>query len=105
MRVGARLSAVYREQLKVPPPPAELAHVLDHWGALRRHVPRGWALSPIPWAEIDAWQRVTRTPLTRLEVQLIDAIDALYLKVMTDGTSTNRTDRRGPGEPGHAPGV
>lgn len=69
-----------------PPPtlpvfPKEGATAWSAFSEMHRARQSGMAVNPIPFVEIDAWQRVTGIELDAWEVTAIRAIDDEFLKM------------------------
>lgn len=48
--------------------------------------------TPIPYAEIDAWSRLTDYPLSTWEIRALKAVDAAYLSAQSKETKTPPKD-------------
>ena len=76
---------------KMPEPPAlppEARHLWQTFLELHRTRPSGFGASAITFTEIDAWQRLKRTPLDVWEVDSICALDDAFLEVSADDGAT-----------------
>jgi hypothetical protein len=69
----------YEEELRGPPFPSELAYLWKIFGRLSNRRSMGFAASPIGWADIDAFCRLSQTKLQPWEIEIIEDLDALYL--------------------------
>lgn len=76
------------EGLNGPPFPDRFVHIweafLDLHGG-RTYGPEGRP-NPLTWADVDAWDRLTRAGLQEWEVRAIKALDLLWLRVAHEDT-------------------
>jgi hypothetical protein len=79
--------AQLEEELDQPPFPDALAYLWNVFTRLSNRRPVGMVAGLIPWSEIDAFQRVSGFRLGPWEVQLIEALDGLY---MSEKASSSR---------------
>lgn len=69
-----------RRELEGPALPAELGYLWDWFLSL--HIARRYneaGPQPIGYAEIDAWARLTRTPIAPWEVEALRSLDMTWL--------------------------
>jgi hypothetical protein len=57
---------------------------------------------PVRWSEIEAWSRLTATPLSPLEARALRGLDAVWLQAWA-GAQAAVSAASGPGTPGPAP--
>lgn len=70
----------YQEELALPPYPFEIEHVWDAYWRLRNRVNgSGHGIGRITWADIDAFSRHSRISMLPREIELVEAIDDLFL--------------------------
>ena len=67
-----------------PPMPPEGAHVWLAFSRLRARTGGGMGPNPIGWSDIDAFVRLTATPLAPWEVECIEHLDQTWMRVVTD---------------------
>lgn len=90
LEVKAKHSAIARKQLEDPEFPLGCAHVWI-WFAELNEVrggtagTSGWIPSPIGFAEIDAWARLTQRQLSPSEIALLRSIDRIWLAPEDEG--------------------
>lgn len=74
--------------LWVPPFPMAAAHVWESWQRIRRRKGAGpHGLAPVEWPDIEAFVRLTHTPLDAFDISLIEMLDDLLLQKMTEPAS------------------
>lgn len=77
----------------MPEPPAlppEVRHLWHTFLELNRTRPSsGFGASAIPFAEMDAWQRLKRMPFEAWEVDAIRELDDAWLESQAESTATN----------------
>ncbi|MBY0490628.1 MAG: hypothetical protein K2R93_12370 [Gemmatimonadaceae bacterium] len=91
-RAAAVDPAAARELVGPPMPPVGLTawHTFD---ALHRARPMSaQGVTPISYTELDAFRRLTGTPLTPLDVQLVRIIDEVYLDEYARAMAPEPTD-------------
>lgn len=66
-------------EIALPPYPLELDYIWSIYSRLRRRKGGANGPEPIQWPDIDAFRRVTGTHLSQWEIELIEALDNLYL--------------------------
>lgn len=77
-------AADYAAQLKLPPFPEELAYLWQYYRRLRgRKGGNGFSVSPIEWPDIQAFRDMTRKRIDPWEVEALEDIDDVFLKVRT----------------------
>lgn len=64
--------------------PPEGAHAWLVFSRLRARTGGGMGPNPIGWADIDAFMRLTGTPLAPWEVECIEQLDQTWMRVVTD---------------------
>lgn len=81
--------AEIEDQLAVPEMPVALAYL---WSAFQRIRSRrggnGFGPSPITWADIDAYVRLSGVRLAPWEVEIVEALDDVWLREMATRDST-----------------
>ncbi len=78
-RVAKRVAEI-KDELALPELPAALAHLWRAYLRLRRRKASGFAgPSPIEWHDIDAFIRRSGISLAPWEVEIIEAVDDVYL--------------------------
>ena len=68
-----------------PPAPPELAHLMGIFGDLAVSRAGGFGPQPLALTEIDAWCRLSGTPLAWWEVQVVRQLDRLWLSAWSAG--------------------
>ncbi|WP_456264414.1 phage tail assembly chaperone [Bradyrhizobium diazoefficiens] len=76
--------AEYEAELFCPPCPAALAHVWNAFARLGARRASGFGASPISFLEIESFQRLTGLRFMSLEIRLIEELDDLYRKIMSE---------------------
>lgn len=80
-----------RKAPAAPALPPEARHLWHTFLELHRTRSSGFGPSSIRYAEIDAWQRLKRTPLDPWEVDAIVALDEAWMDIaLSEGTQTSR---------------
>jgi hypothetical protein len=75
-------------ELATPAFPSAIAHVWLAWRRLRRRKSFGMAgHNPIEWPDIDAFMRRTRVKLDPFEIELVEALDDVFLASMAEKPS------------------
>lgn len=82
-----------RKMPEPPPLPPEARHLWQTFLELHRTRPsNGFGAGAIPYAEIDAWTRLKRTPLDPWETDAIVALDEAWLEAQAgDGADTTES--------------
>lgn len=80
--------AEWEAELAGEPFPPELIYLWKIHQRLRRRQGNGFGLSPVSWPAIDAFARFYRLNLPPWEVQIIEDLDDLFLKVLSDRKKT-----------------
>jgi hypothetical protein len=79
------------EQFRGPPAPAGVEYVVEWFAELSTaRGSNGFSQSPITYAEIDAWARLTGRSLSPFEVDLLRVMDMQYLKVTSNAAESGR---------------
>lgn len=79
------MQSIYRqtgempEELDIPDIPDMAGHVWSWFGELVTARQQG---APIPYTEIEAFSRLTNTPMEPWEVRALKALDIEYLKIV-----------------------
>jgi hypothetical protein len=77
------------------PAPEELAYLLGWFAELNvARGSNGFGLMPIPYAEIDAWARLTGVAPLPFEVWILRQLDLVFLAGMIDGRSAGNPHHR-----------
>lgn len=85
------MAAQLQADLECPPFPLALSYVWQAWVRLRRRKAGGFSgPNPIEWPDIDAFMRNTRTRLDPRDIDLIEAVDDLYLLKMAEHQAGER---------------
>lgn len=75
-----RQTGIMPEQLRQPEFPVHLEQVWSYFSELNRaRCGNGFGANPLSYVEIAAWNSLTDAQVTPLEVQIIRALDNLYL--------------------------
>lgn len=61
------------------PPHFAIAHIWGWFQELNASRPMGFDVGGISYAEIEAWARLSRIPITPHEVKVIKVIDSIFL--------------------------
>lgn len=90
LQVKAKHSAIAAKQLVDPEIPPGCAHVWKYFCELNEvrggaAGTSGWIPSPIGFAEIDAWSRLTQRRLSPSEIAMLRSIDRLWLTPEDEG--------------------
>lgn len=81
--------AEIEEQLALPDFPEELNYLwIDFWRLRRRVASTGFGVTPISWEAIDAYCRKTGRNYVPWEVQVIEALDDVWLVAASGRTET-----------------
>lgn len=74
------MAAELEAELATPPFPAPVAYVWQAWFRIRRRKAQGInGYEPIGWGDIDAFMRRARVHLDPFDIELIEAIDDVFL--------------------------
>lgn len=100
-RLEAQLVATLRETLNrrpaaIPDAGAWLWNAFAALSATRSHHMAG--PNPIAYAEIEAWSRLTRTPLEPHHVEVLRELDETWLAHFTKETRSGKTPARSSGQ-------
>lgn len=76
---NAERLAEYQAEMQCPPLPPAMNYLWSVFLRLaNRRSSNGFGANPIPWTEIEAFSRLTRTRLTPWEVEIVEMLDNLY---------------------------
>lgn len=82
--------AEYEKELAGTPMPSELIYLWRAYNRLRRRQgSSGFGASPIGWPELDAFVRHSQFHLAPWEIEVIEDLDDLYLKVQGEAARKN----------------
>lgn len=75
-------------ELATPPFPASVGHVWQAWVRIRRRKAQGFnGHEPIGWGDIDAFMRRARVHLDPFEIELVEAVDDVFMAKQAEQTS------------------
>ena len=60
------------------------------WEMAEARTSNGFCLLPLSWADIEAWARLTATPLSPYEVMTLRRMDAAYLSAHAEATKKRK---------------
>jgi len=76
-----------------PQCPDVVAHVFGWFWHLSQRRSKGMETGAIPYAEIDAWIRLTGTKVLDAEVEMITTMDDVFMETLASEQETSRANK------------